>query len=317
MGGLSHDVHIDKALSEFAIGYKPEGFIADAIFPVVTVGKQSDRYYEFSRADHLRRENTARAAGTEARKIVRNVSSGTYYAPNFALKYPVPIEDKINADPIVTAGLYDTAAEYIMDKLLIDWEVRVANQVTSGTNVGSYSAVSSAWNGAGDVIGDINAAIDNVQDSTGVRPNKIVMGNAAWRSARRDATVRNLINGTNNGGGFASRAAFANLFDMPESNLMIAGAYQNTGGEGLDESLEQIWNDNVLVYYTPERPELMRPAFAYSIRWSAPGLPNMQAERHPYNTRTKSEELEIGYYQDEKVTGAEYGFLLTACNSST
>jgi len=61
----------------------------------------------------------------------------------------------------------------------------------------------------------------------------------------------------------------------------------------------------------------MRPAFAYSIRWSAPGLPNMQAERHPYNSRTKSEELEIGYYQDEKVTGAEYGFLLTACNSST
>jgi hypothetical protein len=55
----------------------------------------------------------------------------------------------------------------------------------------------------------------------------------------------------------------------------------------------------------------------YSYRWAAGGLPNMQAERHPFDPKTKSEEVEVGYYQDEKITGSDYSFLLTAVNSST
>ena len=43
----------------------------------------------------------------------------------------------------------------------------------------------------------------------------------------------------------------------------------------------------------------------------------MQVERHPYDSRTKTEDVEVGYYQDEKITGASYAFLLTAVNSST
>jgi hypothetical protein len=42
----------------------------------------------------------------------------------------------------------------------------------------------------------------------------------------------------------------------------------------------------------------------------------MQVERHPYNTKTKSEEVEVGYYQDEKITGADYSFLITNVNSN-
>ena len=35
-------LHIDAALSQMAMGYRPEGFIADMIFPTVQVAKQSD-----------------------------------------------------------------------------------------------------------------------------------------------------------------------------------------------------------------------------------------------------------------------------------
>ena len=43
----------------------------------------------------------------------------------------------------------------------------------------------------------------------------------------------------------------------------------------------------------------------------------MMVERHPYDSRTKSEEVEVGYYQDEKITGDEYGFLIINVTSST
>lgn len=315
MSATGRDLHIDQALSNMAMGYRPAGFIADMVFPTVPVQKQSDLYYEFSRADRLRVKDTRRAPGAEANQIFENLSSGTFFCNNYALKAPVTLEDRENADPVLLAGLVNGRAQYVLDHLLLDWEVRLASQVTSGANVGSYSAVSSAWNGSGDPLGDLNTALDNVHDSTGIRPNRIVMGEDAWRSFRRDSTVRNLIFGTNNGGGYANRAAVADLLEVDE--VMIGGAFQNTGDEGLSESLSKIWGDNVLAYYAPSAPRIDAPSFGYSFRWSRPGIPSMAIERHPYDSRTKSEEIEAGYYQDEKITGAEYGFLLTAVNSST
>jgi hypothetical protein len=43
----------------------------------------------------------------------------------------------------------------------------------------------------------------------------------------------------------------------------------------------------------------------------------MQVERHPFDTKTKSADIEVGYYQVEKVTGPEYAYVIRAVNSST
>jgi len=316
MGATGRDLHVDKLLSEMALGYRPEGFIADMIMPVVNVGKQSDLYAVFSRADRLRRQNTNRAPGTEARKVVESVGSGTYYAPNYALKAAVTIEDRANADPIYQNLQAEGKTMLVMDHLMLDYEIRVASQVTSTSNVGSSSAVSSGWTGSGaDPLADINQGIDNVHYSNGVRPNKVTFGIEAWNSFRRHSTVRNLIFGTNNGGGYPNTAQVAQLLNVDE--VQVAGAFRNTGGEGLAESLSSIWGESVLIHYSPKTPMKDRPSFAYSFRWAAPGLPNMQVERHPYNSKTKSEEVEVGYYQDEVITGNTYGFLFVAVNSST
>jgi len=309
------DLHIDQVLSEMAIGYRPEGFIADMIFPTVTVQHQSGLYSVFNRGDRTRVENTQRSPGTLARRVTEAIGSASYYAKNYALATAVVLEDKANADPGVIATLLNGKATFILDKLLMDWELRVARQVTSGTNVGSSSAVTSAWNGAGNPIGNINTAIDNVRYSNGVRPNRIVMGLAAWQSFRRDSNVRNLIFGTNNGGGYPNTQQAAALLDVDQ--IHIGGAFQNSAQEGQSESLSAVWNDSVLVYYAPSTPMIERPSFGYNFRWAAPGLPNMQVERHPYDSKYKSEDIEAGYYQDEKITGSSYGFLLKAVNSST
>jgi len=316
-GATAENMHVDALLTQIAINYRPAGMIADMIFPLVTVQKQSDYYPIFTRADVLRIENTARAPGTEANKITREVSSAAYYCDNYALKYPVTIEDKANADPIFVQHLINGRVEFIMDKLALDWENRIAAQVTNTSNVGSSAAVTSGWTDItnSDPLGDINNAIDNVKDSTGMSPNSIVFGEAAWRNFRRHADIRNIINGTNNGGGYANVQQVQDLLEIP--NIMVGGAYKNTANEAQAESLSQIWNDNVLVYYSAERPSTDRPSFGYSMRWAGNGLANMTVERHPYDSRKKTEEVEAGYYQDEVITGSEYGFLMTSVNSST
>lgn len=316
-GATAENLHIDQLLTQIALDYRPEGLIADMIFPQVTVQKQSDLYTIFSRADKLRVEDDKRAPGTEANKITQSVSSDTFFCKNYALKYPVTIEDKANSDPIFVQKLINGRVEFLQDKLGLGWEARIAALVTNTSNVGSSAAVASGWTDYtnADVLGDLQNAIDNVKDSTGLSPNSIVFGESAWRNARRNAAIRNLINGNNNGGGYANREQIRDLLEV--ENILVGGAYKNAGNEAQAESLTQVWGDNVLVYYSSNRPATDRPSFGYSFRWAAPGLPNMAVERHPYNTKTKSEEVELGYYQDEKITGSEYGFLLTAVNSST
>ena len=315
MGAVSKDLHIDSLLSEFAMGYRPDGFIADMIFPTVTVGKQSDLYPVFDRGDRLRQQDTKRAPGTRAKRVVESVGSDTYYANNYALAAAVNIEDKVNADPILSSDAAMSKTRLVMDHLLLDWEIRVATQVTNPSNVGSSAAVDSGWGGAGDPLGDMNSAIDNVKYSNGKKVTHIVFGTSAWDTFRRDSTVRNLINGTNNGGGYVSEADVATLLQVP--NIMIGDAFQNTGEEGQSEVLAEVWDDNVLLYHAPQSASFDDPSFGYSIRWQGAGLPNMQVERHPYDSRVKCEDIEVGYYQDEKITGASYAFLLTAVNSST
>ncbi len=317
MGYTAKDVHIDQLLSNVAINYRPHNMIADMLAPVVPVAKQSDHYAIFSRAEILAIEDTTRAPGKEANVITRSVTSETYFANNYALKDFVTIEDKANADPIFVQKLLNGRTGFIMNKILLDWENRVAALVTNTSNVGSSSAVSSAWTDLDNStpLTDMETALNNVEDSTGVRPNKITFGSQAWRNVRRNTAIRNLIKGNNNGGGYASREQVATLLEVDQ--ILVGGAYKNTANEAQTESLETIWGDNVLLYYVPNAPSMDEPSFMYSFRWEGLMLPNMAVERHPYNSRQHSEEIEIGYYQDEKITGAEYGFLLTAVNSST
>jgi len=315
---VGREIHVDVPLSNVAIDYQNQPqYIAGMIAPVVDVPNISGSIPEFSRRDRMSTTDDLRAPGTEANIIRREVSSDSFFCKNRALKYPVTLEDKANADPIYVQKLFNGAAEFLSGKLALNWENRVALQTTSGSNVGSYSAVSSAWTdyNNSDPLNDVLTRIDQVQDLTGTKPNKVVFGDKAWRNFRRNATVRNLIFGTNNGGGYASRMQVAELLDVEE--VLVGGAYKDTANRQQTESLEQIWGDNVLVLYAPPAPSIYVPSFIYTFRWKAAGVPNMMAERHPYDTKTKSEEIEVGYYQDEKITGSEYGGLIIATDSST
>lgn len=314
---IGKEIHIDVPLSNVAIDHRPQEMIADLLCPIVGTPNISGQIPIFNVADKRRTENDHRAPGTEARRIHRNVSSDSFLCINHALMTDVPIESLNNADPIYVQKLFNGGAEYLKDILMLNWEVRVANQVNSTSNVGSSAAVSSSWTDLSnsDPLTDMNTVIDNVQDTTGVRPNRVTFGLTAWRNFRRNNTVRNLIFGTNNGGGYVSRQQVADLLEI--EHVLVGGAYQNTAAEGQSESLSKVWNNNVLVSYAPNNPSIYDPSYMYAFRWSTAGIPNMQVERHPYASRRKCYDIELGYFQDEKITGSEYAYLLLAVDSST
>jgi len=310
--------HIDHHLSNVAINYRPSGFIADRILPVVPVPKQSDTYVIFEQADLFRREKTARSRGAEANKIHARVSSAGFFCNNFALKADVTIEDRANADPVFVRQFEEGRVMRLQDALFLDWEIRVASQICSASNVGSSTAVGSAWTDYqnSDPLGDIWTAVDNVEVATGYRPNHILFAGAAWRNFRRHSTVIDKATAASVSGGGQYPSA-AQIEDLLEMTVLVGNDWQNAAAEGQAINLQQVWGDHAIVYYAPEQPSLEAPSFGYYFRWSAPDVPNMQVERHPYDTRRHCSEVEIGYYQDELITSKPLGFLISNVTSSS
>lgn len=311
-------VHIDQHLSNVAINYRPSGFIADRVFPTVMVPKQSDIYAVFDQADLFRRERTARSRGAEANKIHTRVSSDGFYCENYALKADVTIEDRANADPIFIQKFEEGRVMRVQDALLLDWEMRVASLLTTGANVGTYAAVASAWSDHtnSDPLNDLLSKIDDVELATGYRPNKAVFGGDAWRNFRRHTNVIDKATNPNvTGGGIYPSVQQAQ--EVLELKIVVGGAFYNTSEEAIAQALSRIWGDHVALFYAPDNPTIDAPSAGYNFRWAAPGLPNMQVERHPYDSRRHCDEVEIGYYQAEKITAAPLIALVTNTTSST
>lgn len=313
------DLHIDQNLTNVAMNYRPAGMIADMIAPIVTVGKETDLYPVFSQKEALAIEDTKRARGTPAHRITRSVSSEGYRAENYALRYDLPIEDRANMDAAYAFELEAGASRYLVDKLVLDWDRRVLSTVGSTTNVATGFLTGSAWNAAsnpGDPVSALYQVIEQIQATTAYRPNNILFGWQAYNLFRRNTNVRNFVLGTNNGGGVVTRQAVAGIFEV--DRVLVSEAFYNSANEAKAISLANTFpKDSVLVYYAPSGPSREVPSFMYSFRWTAPGLPApLAVERHPYDSKSKTESIEAGYYQDEKITSSALGALLTGVGSA-
>lgn len=318
--GLStgKDLHVDALLSEIAINYRPSGMIADMIAPIVNVGKETDIYPVFSRAEAFALEDDLRSRGQPAKRITRSVSSASYLAKNYALSHPVYIEDRANMDAPLQFELETGASRYLVDKLMLNWDRRVLSAVGSATNVSTGFLCGSSWTAAanpGDPISMIWRMMEQGQNLTAQKPNSLLFGWRAWNFFRRNVNARNYVLGTNNGGGAVTRANAQEAFEV--ERLLVAGAFYNTANEAQPEVLaNNPIHDAVLAYYAPLAPSRETPSFMYSFRWTNPLLGTPFAViRHPFDSKTRIEELEAAYYQDERITGASYGALLLGVGS--
>lgn len=318
--GLStgKDLHIDAFLSDVAINYRPTGMIADAIAPIVEVDKETNVYPVFNRGEAFAIEDTARTRLQEAKRITRSVSSSNYQAKNYALAYDLPIEDRANMDAALLTELEDGATRYLSDKLMLDWDRRVLSTIGSASNVSTGFLCGSSWVGPtnGDPISQIWKSMEQMQNQTAQKPNSLLFGWRAWNYFRRNVNARNFLLGTNNGGGAVTQQGAKDAFEV--DRLLVAGAFYNTTNEAQAAALtNNPLHDAVLLYYAPTAPSRETPSFMYSFRWTSPllGAP-LSVIRHPYDTRRRVEGIEMQYYQDEKVTGSEYGALLLGVGSA-
>jgi hypothetical protein len=320
MALLQGNVHVDRLLTDFAVNYRPQGFIGDQIFPVVNVPKQSDIYATYNQADLFRVDDTRRAPGTEANIVRYRVGSANFFCRNYALKAQVTQEERANADPIFQMDIEQGRVAHTMDKLLLDRDIRVASLAFNTNAVGSSAAVGSSWSdgitGHSNPLGDYFTARDNVENATGYRPNLVVFGLGPWKAFRQHQDVVTKATNPNYlaGGNYPSIQQVAQLLEVDK--VLVGQAQFNTAHAYLTQSLSRIWGNSTLVAYVTPTPRIDAPTLGAQFQWAGAPVPPWAARRFPFDDRKGVDEIQIDYYMDEQVVASAFGFLLTSCSSA-
>ena len=315
LGLTTRDVHIDVPLSNIAVeAFATGNFIGTQLFPTVDVRKQSDKYYTIVKNSWLRTPaTTLRSPKQSPARVEFEVSSDSYFADNFALASENAHEVIANADDPI--DLRARTTRFLVDMLMRDQEVRIANQVTSITNIGSGVILAGAnkWSNyvSSDPVADVTTGHAFIRSNTGLRANTMVLDDDTYQTVRRHPVLLDMYKYTQ--GGLVNDAELKSVFRV--DRILVGDAIRNAALENATASLVNIWGNNALLCHVSPSPTGMRTAtFGLGFRWLNPDLPAPWAVR-VYNDPDPGKKVEVteaSYYADEKVIAAQLAYAITS-----
>lgn len=281
-------VHIDRALTNISVAYIQEAsnFIADQVFPVVSVKKQSDRYFVYLKEDWFRDEAKLRAPGTESAGGKYEIdNTPTYFCQKYAFHRDINEEDRANQDEPLNVDTDST--EFITQKMLLRREVVWANQYfTPGGTAGSrtsdwgttYSGVGSGtpsatqflqWDVESSTpIEDISKGKMAMASVTGYKPNVLVLGANVYEKLRNHDDILGRIVFTQRG--YVTADILAQLFDVEK--IVVGWAVRNIAnklpGDTSNENTDFLLGNHALLAYAAPRPSLKTPTAGYIFAWT-------------------------------------------------
>lgn len=305
--------HIDVPLSNICMeAFRVGNFVGPLLFPIVPVEKQSNMYYTVDKGNWLRNPgSTLRAPKTPPRRVEFSVSSDTYFCNNYALAGENAFETIANADnPIM---LRERTGRKVVEDLMRDMELRIANKVTSVSNIGSGVLLTGGnkWSdyANSDPISDINSGASFIRQNTGIIANTLLLDWDTYKILRRHPALLDLFKYTQ--GGMLNDAEVKEVFNIEQ--LIISNAIRNAGVEGAANSIVNIWGNNALLCYVDRAaPSLQTATFGIGFQWKDPALPApmVASVYNDPDPGKKVEITEVSYYQDEKIVAKELAYLV-------
>ena len=311
-----NEVHIDAALSNVSIGYHPTGFIAENIFPIVPVKKESDKYYVWNKDSAFRiPDTTQRADGTRSKTVGFGLSSASYAAEEYALNTEVTDRQRDNADSVI--NLRSAKTRRVKDILALDQEKRVATLLTTQANWASTNRVQRSgtqqWNNASfsatsayGIEATIDAGKEAIRQAIGRDPNYIIIPSAISKVMKRDSAIKDLIKYTH--------SELLVDGDLPpmlwKMKVMIPSSIYATSVEGnATQSYADVWGKHVVLIYVPDNPQIDEVSAGYIFRVA-------NGAHTPWGVRTwreeaeKKEIVEVEVCQDEVLTSNVAGYFI-------
>jgi hypothetical protein len=291
-------------------------FVADKVFPVVPVAKQSDKYVTFPKGFFFRDEVKPRPLGGRAPVAGYEVGEGTYIAEEFALAHKIDDRVRANADQPLDP---DRAAMRLLTTQMlihrdIDWVTTFFGTsiwgldrtgVASGPTGNEFIQFDAAGS---DPIGLVEAEKERIVGVTGYSPNVLVMGAKVFRIVKSHSDVIDRVKYTQTG--IVDLGLLASLFGVDK--VVVPRSVQNTANEGAADAISFIVpSDDMLLCYSAPAPAIEVPSGGYIFAWTGliPGATNafggvIQRGREDL---AHSDHVEIRASWDQKLIASELG----------
>lgn len=298
--------HVDAVLSNISIAYKNRLYIADDVFPVVRVGKQSDKYYTFPLGEWFRDEAKRRAPGSPSEGGGFPLSTDTYFAEERAYHTVLDDETRDNADAVLAIETAKT--NFVTEKILIWLERLVADLCFTAANWGSSTTLSGTdqWSDYdnSDPVANLETAIDTVEDATGQLANTVAIGKAVWRKLKHHPQLLDRLPTT----GLKTATVDTLKALLGVDRVLIGNALHNNAKRGAANSLTQIWGKHVWVGHVAPSPGRMVPSAGYAFCWPRNG--QLRGVRRWRYEDGHADKIEAFQSLDAKVTGTDLGYVI-------
>jgi hypothetical protein len=289
------DIHVNRPLTNLSLQYRNSGYVADRLFPVIPVIKDSDTFYVYGK-EAFRAEETRRAPRTAAPIISWGVTTDTYSCVEHALSDRIDDTERRNADQPLNLDV--DSVNILTDKLLLGMEQRVAALMTN-VGVWSNNSPSHGWDEAsGTPVKDVQDAVASI---IMMRANTMVMSQSVYDALLQSSDILARIQYAERG--VVTLDLMKALFGVP--NILVASAIYDTAAEGQTPSMSYVWNDTVWIGYVAPSPGLRQASAGYCFRSKGMTVRKWREEAQ------HSDAIEVGYCQSEEITCAELGVLLT------
>ncbi len=303
----AQDVHEDALLTMILIAYmnQPDAYIADTIFPIVPVRKQSGHIPQYTKADWFRDLASLRSPGTESRGSGFGVTKATYFSDNYATHVNVDDESRDNQD--APYDLDDAATRLVSERLRIRREKAWAADFFKTGVWGTDLTPTDTWDdyALSDPIGDMEVGREGIHAVTGKEPNDLTVGRQVWTKLKHHPDFIERIKYTQLA--IVTTGLIASLLEL--NRVLIGRAIETTSEEGASsDTFGYIFGKHALLTYTPGRPSLMLPSAGYTFVWNKRG--GIAFTRRIRDEKAMYDRIEGHTYFDQKTIGTDLGYLM-------
>jgi len=274
----SSAVHVNAPLTNISVAYiqSQEDFIADKVFPLVPVDKQTDIYWTYTKNDWFRDEAKQRGPAAESAGGGYNLdSTATYSCKVYAFHKDIPDQVRANCDAAIDVDR--DATMFISQRLLIRREkiwadnyfainkwgkdyTGVAAGAVAGTSFIQWSDYSSS-----DPVGDIKTGRMYIKGITGYKPNTLVLAEEVFESLKNHPDIIDRYKYTSSQ--VVTIDMLARLFEV-QRILIAGGIYSATAELAATPTYSWIMSKGALLVYAAPSPSLMTPSGGYTFAWS-------------------------------------------------
>jgi hypothetical protein len=309
------DVHADRPLTNISVAYiqSQEHFIAQKVFPVMSMDKKSDSYYIYTQADWFRDEARLRADTTETAGSGYNVSTATYNCNTYGIHKDVGDQVVANSDNPLNP--FADATRFLTQKMMLKQEIlwvtdffttsKWANDVTGGTNFTQWNNYATS-----DPIEDVELGKETILQNTGMMPNTLVLGYQTYRKLKFHPEIMDLIKHTASPIGQRPVTAelLASLFEV--DRVLVARAIRNTAIENATAAYSFIYGKHAALLYVTPTPSLLQPTAGYTFMWNgiSKGLGTDVGITRWRENRLAAERVEAQMSWDNKLVASNLGY---------